>query len=919
MEKITLRQTLYVGLGGTGATAILKAKRNFMDAYGEIPPMIGFLEIDTNNHITEEEVSDKYGKPVTFDPNEVLVISVQRAMAVYAKHTSDFDWIPGENVPYLSSIAAVGAGQIRTNGRFILKYHNKQVNTWIENGINKIKTVLPPDSRFELAAGKNKLITIHVVGSIAGGTGSGMLLEMLEILTSVAKNKDLDTTIFPWIVMPDIFRAIAPGPGMLNTFSNACAALTELDYDMHPKDTKEALAKAAFIVNYTNKAGISFPSMSSLTDMLGKALFLPATSMGKEFEGPFDNILNNRQILRIQDKQAWAVSCGCADIKYDNHLVAEAWCAKLVSELCYGLTTSIGNDGVADANTFVDKLRIRENSGHDDVIDEILSPSFPPFVEVTADTKVNEIEEYFNTLTNTDKSTSVEKKSAEKLARTKEALREEVANQLKQLGGTAKSIAFLKGLQEIIRLCSEELQSEVDKHEATLTSHTTTYWKSQLQSVINTGLRSIFVGQTNPQAVEIVQEQIQSHARDKRNILRKGKAILFYADLSKEVQSLLNNVAAIDDTLKRIKDKEETHIHHCIQAAKNSTDFAIYLHDKALDNMAYTAEEREALVRGFIQNHSTELEAALIKPDALHKVMVTYCWANDNTQAALRVTVEDVLRSKSEEDIRHLLQHVREKAAPFWKWDTQGYTAENFDTTEYIIVGVENPATTLLKENDYAETFKSGVCEPVFVSTNSTDSITIMRIENLLPIYAVSNFRAYYNEMVEKMKNGAMHPFSDINLYNKMQHENFKVFPTLITDTTLQSWVKGFIFRQIDFDPDNTVYYTHSKKHGKRLKSFRIDLGKDRKTAFEQFKALDIATEIEEYLQEQIKQHGLPWYKDQIEEAVTPDMYYNEKDGGLSQTSPTEILGIQDGTPLYKTVEKLLEDEIDTLNKLLKK
>ena len=41
--RIKLRKTFYIGLGGTGMNAILRTKRMFVDKYGEVPPMIGFL------------------------------------------------------------------------------------------------------------------------------------------------------------------------------------------------------------------------------------------------------------------------------------------------------------------------------------------------------------------------------------------------------------------------------------------------------------------------------------------------------------------------------------------------------------------------------------------------------------------------------------------------------------------------------------------------------------------------------------------------------------------------------------------------------------------------------------------------------------------------------------------------------------
>ena len=38
-----IKRCLYVGLGGTGMNSLLYTKKSFIDTYGEVPPMIGFL------------------------------------------------------------------------------------------------------------------------------------------------------------------------------------------------------------------------------------------------------------------------------------------------------------------------------------------------------------------------------------------------------------------------------------------------------------------------------------------------------------------------------------------------------------------------------------------------------------------------------------------------------------------------------------------------------------------------------------------------------------------------------------------------------------------------------------------------------------------------------------------------------------
>ena len=65
---IKLKKTLYVGLGGTGVSALLKVKKCFYDSYGEIPPMIGFLAIDTDGAATNKSETSDSGKVIKLDP-----------------------------------------------------------------------------------------------------------------------------------------------------------------------------------------------------------------------------------------------------------------------------------------------------------------------------------------------------------------------------------------------------------------------------------------------------------------------------------------------------------------------------------------------------------------------------------------------------------------------------------------------------------------------------------------------------------------------------------------------------------------------------------------------------------------------------------------------------------------------------------
>ena len=116
-ETIKISRTLFIGLGGTGVKAILRAKQCFMDAYGEIPPMVAFLAVDTDKAIRESSLPSRKGKEVRLSENEICFCGITgSALEIYNNHQTKFQWVPRRNVPFLSNLKNTGAGQVRSNG-----------------------------------------------------------------------------------------------------------------------------------------------------------------------------------------------------------------------------------------------------------------------------------------------------------------------------------------------------------------------------------------------------------------------------------------------------------------------------------------------------------------------------------------------------------------------------------------------------------------------------------------------------------------------------------------------------------------------------------------------------------------------------------------------------------------------------------
>ena len=73
---IKIKRCLYVGLGGTGMNALLHTKKMFVETYGEVPPMIGFLGIDTDGDgkVDTETISTSFIGYAPYDNPKMSIV-----------------------------------------------------------------------------------------------------------------------------------------------------------------------------------------------------------------------------------------------------------------------------------------------------------------------------------------------------------------------------------------------------------------------------------------------------------------------------------------------------------------------------------------------------------------------------------------------------------------------------------------------------------------------------------------------------------------------------------------------------------------------------------------------------------------------------------------------------------------------------
>ena len=291
--------------------------------------------------------------------------------------------------------------------------------------------------------------------------------------------------------------------------------------------------------------------------------------------------------------------------------------------------------------------------------------------------------------------------------------------------------------------------------------------------------------------------------------------------------------------------------------------------------------------------------------ERLYEILSDYSRNNPTLTNAINVSIEDKIATMAPEVVEKYLKEVFNLAAPMWNYNLHGYLKEDFQTDEFVFVGVNYEDNTLISK--YTNLFKIKNDDPRFVSTYQNDRLIIMRVEDLLPIYAVNNFMTYETAVKQREDDRSLNIayWLDNKWKMRMDVENFQVTPALPTDNALEMWVMGFIFGLIGFDKEKKEYYSYSRTYGNPLDKYRYPLGALRNLAYDNFKNQNIYNEIKEKLEKGIKTKGNTWFENVVQEVKDNDSYYED----YSQISEEEKSQIhKEG---FRLIKNLLEQEVE--------
>ncbi len=864
-----IKRCLYVGLGGTGMNALLHTKKMFVETYGEVPPMIGFLGVDTDGDAYKKELPSKYG-PVSLAPNEQTPIQVEDAQAAYITSKQHFGWVHPDNVFALTSMTK-GAGQIRSNGRFALTCN-------YENLANKVKDVVLRITDANIKTNPKYDadfvgdVEVHMVFSMSGGTGAGTFLNMAYVIRqALGKCK-----VTGYAVLPDVFESMSQY-GMERVKPNTYGSIMDLDYFMHlngteglqfdyvtgTQDIKSRPFSAFFFIDNKNKGGDSYSNIDQLAEMISLAL---VTSSG-ELSGSVDSVTDNveKSIMNgdgmVGNKRAWVSGMGACEILFRGQDMCEINALKNAQRIIQRMISSC-----ADANMIVNnwidspEVNIRENGGseNDNVIDFLLpkNPKYPLEDiddDQTAEASVKAFVEAVR-----PKDEEVQNKVLELKGRVLRELHNLMVKSINQECGVGLANDVLDSLQSQIELFLSEMNAEKDKlNEA----------RPRIENGIKVASADLkdYSGRffKKKSTLEDLRQNVceagMALAVNVRELKRRDGAITFFSALMQAINEEKLKIRDIENKLKAVNTAFTNRI-SALQnnvSRNNSASFQIDLAKQAINTIGINDDEIQIVDFLAKLPYTEKFYEIDIKPTLeIEKELLSYTLTLPTAKKWANTTIDDVMKKMDKEnpdELNRILRMALGKAAPLLNINTRGEVG--YRVAHFTYVGVPM-SSTILSDNGRLECLAGG--EKInFTRLGMNDRIIIYNQIGVVPAYFIGSLESYRQKYI----NSTIFSHFDFNLFNRMMKENFSLEPVKDDGAKdIELWVRGFVFGLIK--NDNGKYYVKNKKTGKALLDYWVELANYRDDAFKLFVA-DIFT-----LRPQFKDYIVTWHKDHGQDAI---------------------------------------------------
>jgi len=481
---VPIRRTLLIGLGGTGVRALQYIKGEFQRNFGFVPSAVRMLAIDTD---VQADTSGLDRPVAQLDRSEFMHVVV-RGVREFVKAPELQEWILPEHKLSFQDINR-GAGQRRVTGRIAFFSRAADIRQRLESiyvdllgiGAEQVREESEEIMFTDIAGQDEAEVEVYMVCSLAGGTGSGMLLDMGYILREILGLEK--HRIIGMFLLPKVFSRSVDASDYVE--GNGYASLKELNYWMTKEEEVDIIYPRSltvkwggcnyrkpfdlvYLIDDINEAGFRVRDMDTLQNFCARGLFLHMTIESQSVESFWRNL---EQIL--VDEPDWKgqrplyVSMGLSTLEVP---VVRSVELSLTSKSLEVLDQLVPPDGDLETELSYDSLRnqvesfVQEQELNVDTINVRLEPDQTIAVEPhnferlesQTPTDFNTWLDYAGRRLNEDiaKSLNTNNASYRKLL---SSSKEKVASEIARL--TARTGSYQAG--QFLALLSNQIESEI--------------------------------------------------------------------------------------------------------------------------------------------------------------------------------------------------------------------------------------------------------------------------------------------------------------------------------------------------------------------------------------------------------------------------------------------------------------------------
>ncbi|MBN3872618.1 tubulin-like doman-containing protein [Nostoc sp. JL33] len=846
---VVFRPTVVIGLGGTGYEVVLKLKKRFIDVYGSVPEVIRFISIDTTENIQEREKSPD-GTKVILEPNELYAISVANPqLLISGEHIAK--WWP-RGIPTSSLIS--GAGQIRARGRLALFAKVGDIDALIGQAINAVREIRTSTTIFSgnFQVSNRDGVEVFIVGSLAGGTGSGTFLDVAFLTREHLNNFSNITGVF---VLPRVFANI-PQTNLVK--SNAYGALKEIehfsglspsnsieiDYGISKIQADRSPFDAVFLIDGVNKNGTVVSRPDDLQNLVADGLYIQIGSqIGLDAANVADNIrayLANGE--KVRGKNINYCSFGFATLtlplqQYErmkledaqsllkNELMASTPTINLESEI----TRFLEDCKLAEATTVLNALSESDRGGQ-------MKPELRIGEMHYDGTALPTIKKLY-----TQQLDQFEQRTAQELGlsfyRLQQTTTAAIATfwerSLNRPNGLAYVLQFLTRLsqkldelQQSVQRKSQEVQSnfnalKLEAHEQRLKEASETFFKNK---------------NTIQAACQKYKERADQKWKTYLHWKRCDKAAELYGVLRVKVEEIQEKCQHLHSNLDKVYRDLEQSYQEVNRQGNNNNPF-IHTIQRANLQSKRPKITGEDFIRWYREQSQSLTNWSEKKAEDVKNEILAFL--NEVYLPLTSMTVEEVLADSNPEDAGQDLQQLGKLAVPLWQYQAEEIPIQQQHLiTEFYYYGVES-SNTVFSNPPLSSRLPKGKNNPSFVPTGDPHKVMLFRVEIGVPLFA-------FNGMKDLEQ-----AYLDPNKAFKHLDRNWTNLPNLIPPEDDGGALRWFALA-LASDPYKLIVnerrqYSAHTDQARRLEGQVLPLGGDRKSAFEAFKRnLPLVKEISE-------------------------------------------------------------------------